>query len=155
MLITLKNIACINLILHIIQTLVIAVCNDSLTRFLELLQIINHNAAKEFLSIFQSRLINDDSCAFGFDALHDTLNGTLAEVITVTLHRQPVNTNNNFFLLAFVPAVICFISTSNLQHTVGNEVLASPWCLSAGNIRHNRRTDYYNVFQYVDQDIHH
>ena len=38
--------------------------------------------------------------------------------------------NNNIFLLAFVPAVICFISTSNLQHTVGNEVLASPIALN-------------------------
>ena len=42
-LVTLENIACINLILHIIQTLVIAVCNDSLTHFLELIQVINNH----------------------------------------------------------------------------------------------------------------
>lgn len=42
LLISLENIACINLILHIIQALVIAVCDDGVAHFLELSQIINH-----------------------------------------------------------------------------------------------------------------
>lgn len=36
-----------------------------------------------------------------------------------------INPDHNFLFLAFVPAVICLISASNLQNTVGDEVLTS------------------------------
>lgn len=61
MLITLKNIACINLILHIIQTLVIAVCDDSVAHFLELSQIIDHKATNSLTASASVKPINSVS----------------------------------------------------------------------------------------------
>ena len=124
LLISLENISGIDFLFYIIQALVIAVRNDGLTLLLELIQVINNLAAKESVAFFQGRLINNDSCALSLDALHNTLNGTLTEVVAVTLHSQTINAYNNFFLLALIPAVICFISTSNLQNTVSDEIFS-------------------------------
>ena len=65
-----------------------------------------------------------NSCTFGLNTLHNTLNGTLAEVIAVTLHSQTIYTDHGFFFFALIPAIICFISTSNLQNTVSDEVFS-------------------------------
>ena len=59
-LVTLENISRVNFLFHIIQTLVIAVCDDGVAHFLELRQIIDHGAAKEGIAVFQSRFIDND-----------------------------------------------------------------------------------------------
>ena len=73
-----------------------------MTHLLELCQIIDHDATKEGLAVSQGRLIDNHSCALGFDAFHNTLNGALTEVIAVALHGQTINTNRYLFLLVFI-----------------------------------------------------
>ena len=43
---------------------------------------------------FQRRFIDDDFNALGLDALHDPLNNRSPEIIGVTLHRQPIDTDD-------------------------------------------------------------
>lgn len=73
----------IHLLLHIIQTAVIPVRNNSLTQLFKLLQIIHHSTAKERTSILQCRLINNHRCTFRLNSLHNTLDRRLAEVIRI------------------------------------------------------------------------
>ena len=76
----------------------------------EFFQVIDHHAAEEGLAIFQCRLIDDHRCAFGLDPLHNSLNGALAEVITVTLHGQTVDTDGHRFLLVLIKLIFLIIS---------------------------------------------
>ena len=98
-----------------------------MAHFLELSQIIDHQATKEGVAIFQSRLINHNRRALSLDALHDALNGTLAEVIAVTLHGQTVHTDGHRLFLFLVVLVIFVIAvvTSQLQDTISDEVFTS------------------------------
>ena len=63
----------IDLVFHVIQAAVIAVRQNAGRLLLESLQIVDNLAAEEGGSIFQRRLIDDHRGAFGFDALHDSL----------------------------------------------------------------------------------
>src|SRR5699024_10917618 len=114
---------------HIIKALIIPVSYDSLTLSLELIQIIYNLTSEEGIPIFQSRFVNDYRSSLGLDPLHNALDAALTEVITVALHRQPVHTNNNFFLTALIPGIICSISSSNLQNTVCYEIFPRPVAL--------------------------
>lgn len=85
-----ENITCINLFFHIVQAVVVAVGNDSLTLGFELCEVVDNAAAKEGSTVNESGLVDDDFCALGFDALHDALNGRLTEVVGVGLHRETI-----------------------------------------------------------------
>ena len=82
----------IDLVLHIIQAAIVAIRNDSLTLFLELFKIIYNHAAKEGAAIFQSRLVDDHRSTLCLNALHDTLDAALAEIIGIGLHGQAIDT---------------------------------------------------------------
>lgn len=120
-LITLENISRVNFLFHIIKALVVTVCNDGVAHFLELRQIVDHHRAKECLSILQSRLINHHGCSLGLNALHDTLDRTLAEVVAVTLHGQTVHTDGDCLFLVFIKLILCIVAvvTSQLQNYEG------------------------------------
>ena len=105
-----EQVSCIYFFFHIIKALVIAVCNDGVAHFLELSQIVDHHRAKEGITVFQRRLINHNRCALGLDALHDTLNGALAEVIGIRLHGQTVNTDGHRLFLLRIVLVILVIT---------------------------------------------
>lgn len=82
-LISSENIPCINLILHIVQTNIIAVCNDSLTLHLKLCQVVYDLASKERAAILKCWLVDDDLSPLCLNSLHDALNGRLAEIVRV------------------------------------------------------------------------
>ena len=65
----------------------------------EFVQIVDHCRTEEGLAVLQRRLIDDDLCALGLDALHDTLNRALAEVVAVALHRQAVDADDTGLLV--------------------------------------------------------
>ncbi len=73
---------------------------------LELLQVVHHLAAEEGAAVFEGWLINDYLCTLCLDALHDALDGTLAEVVGVRLHREAVDSYYAVVLLARVKAVV-------------------------------------------------
>ena len=58
-LISSENISCINLILYIIQTSILAVGNDGMALCLEGIQVIDNLAAEEGAAIFECWLIYD------------------------------------------------------------------------------------------------
>ena len=84
----------IYLLLHVIKTGVIAVCDDGMALCLESCQIIDYLATKEGAAVFQCWFIDDDLCSLCLDAFHDSLNGRLAEVVGVGFHRQTIDTND-------------------------------------------------------------
>ena len=66
---------------------------------LNLARSLTTSAAEEGIAVFQCRLIDDHSCALGLDALHNTLNRTLTEVIAVALHGQTIHTDGHWLFL--------------------------------------------------------
>lgn len=105
-LVSAEQVAGVDLVLHIIQAAIIAVGNDSLTTFLKLLKVIHNFAAEEGRAILQSRLIDNDRCSFGLNALHNALNRGLAEVVRVGFHGQAVHANHNVMFLAGIIRLI-------------------------------------------------
>ena len=91
---------------NIIKYTVISVRNDAAALFLEFLQISHHKGTEESAAVFQCRFVNDHSGALGLDTLHNALNGTLPEIITVAFHSQPEYTDNHVFLFACIKFVI-------------------------------------------------
>ena len=87
-----ENIAGIHLIIYIIQGRVVAVGNDGLTLRLEGCQVIDYPTAKECGAVLEGWLIDDDLCTFRLDALHDALDGRLAEVVGIGLHGETIDT---------------------------------------------------------------
>mgnify|MGYP000832514801 CR=1 FL=1 len=122
--------------------MVIYAVSIAIAHFLKLSQIIDHKATKEGVSILQSRLIDDHSCTLCLDALHDPLNGTLAEVIAVALHRQAVYPDGHrLFLCGIIVALLTVIIVpGHAQHTVRNKILA-------GAVAFHDCTD--QIFRYI------
>ena len=78
-----ENITCVNVILYIVQTTIIAIGNNCLALLLEGFQIIHHFAAEECAAILQCGLINDYFRALCLYTFHYALDGRLAEIIAV------------------------------------------------------------------------
>ena len=87
---------------------------------------------EEGCSIFEGWLVNNDIGAFGLDALHDALDGALAEVVGVGLHRQAIDTDGDIFLRALTPVAISGIIAGLAEYLVGNEVLTGAIALDNG-----------------------
>lgn len=90
-----EDVSCINLILYIVETLIIAVGNDGMALCLELGEVIDYETAEEGASVFKSWLINDNIGTLGLDTLHDALNGRLAEVVGTRFHGQAIEADGD------------------------------------------------------------
>ena len=112
-LISSKNIPSINFLFHIFQTIIIAVGYDSMALGFENIKIIHHLASEESCPIFQCRFINNHLSTLCLDALHDTLNGTLTEVIRVGLHGEAIHAYYTGMLTASIVAAVFIISLLN------------------------------------------
>ena len=78
-----EYITSVNLILDIVQYGIISVGYNGTTQVFELLKVINHKGTEEGTSIFKCGFVYNHLCALGPDTLHDTLYGTLAEIIRI------------------------------------------------------------------------
>ena len=123
-----EQILCVDLILNVIQNLVIPVGNDHIRTILECLKVINHKRSEERLAIFQRWLVDNHSSTLGLDPLHDTLNTTLPEIITIALHRQTIDTDRDWALLLFIPHIGSAISVVPclFQYLICNEIFSCP-----------------------------
>ncbi len=65
----------IYLLLHVIKTGVIAVCDDGMALGLERRQVVDHLTAEEGSAVFERWLIDDYLGALCLDTLHDALDG--------------------------------------------------------------------------------
>ena len=131
-LITLEDVASVDLLPDVVQAAVIPIGNDGLGHFLEFLQVVYYDATEEGAAIFQGRFINDNFRAFGFDSLHDTLNGGLAEVVGVRLHGESEYSNDAAMFLAGIIAAAGFIITCLAQHGIGDIVFPRAVALDDG-----------------------
>ena len=144
-----KDVPCIDLLLDVVEATVVTVCYDGLASFLEFFEVVDNEAAEEGTAVLEGGLVDDDYCALGFDAFHDALDSTLAEVVTVAFHRQPVDTNRGNGLLLHTPhpfgelpyfrgaAIILVvfgisIIAGHLEDLVGDEVLPRPVAFDDG-----------------------
>ena len=91
----LEDIPCIHFISHIIQATIVAVGDDGIALTLEGVEVVDHLGAKEGLAIFQRGLVDNDIGTLGLHALHDALDGALAEIVRIALHRQAEDTNGD------------------------------------------------------------
>ena len=93
---------------------------------LECCHIVHHLTTKESTAILQCWLIDDNLCTLCLDSLHNTLDGRLAEVIAVTLHRQAINSYHTVMLLACIIAIGIGIAviTSLSEHGICNIVFS-------------------------------
>ena len=120
-----ENVASVNLLLYIIQASIVAVCNDRVAHLLELVQVVHNLAAEKGLAVVQRGLVDHDLGTLGFDALHDTLNRGLTEVVRAGLHGQTINADHSGGLLCLAVLVVLLVAivTGHAEHAVSNEVL--------------------------------
>ena len=86
-----EQVAGVDLVLYVIEARVITVRDNGVRALLELIKVVDHFGAKEGRAVFERGFIDDNRRTLGLDALHHTLNGALAEVVGVGLHRQAVD----------------------------------------------------------------
>lgn len=77
------NVAGIDFVLYVIEDTVIAVGDDGMALFLELIKVIDHLATEESTTVLDGRLIDDNLRSLCLDALHNALYARLAEVVAV------------------------------------------------------------------------
>ena len=125
-LVTTEKVAGIDFFFDIIQTGIVTVCNNCLADFLELAQVNDNPAPEEGAAIFQGGFVDDDGGSFGFDALHDTLNGGLTEVIGICFHGQSVNSDDAFFFVfgGIVTTAGIIVVSSHGKNSIGNKVFS-------------------------------
>ena len=119
-----EQIPCIDLLFHVFEGRIEAVGEDHVGTAFELLQIVYDDGAEEGLPVFEGWFIDDDCRALGLHAFHHALDGRLAEIIAVVLHRQAIDTNRDGPLLLRIPDAVGCVIPCLLQHTVGDEVLS-------------------------------
>ena len=73
-------------------------------------EIVYYPASEEGCAVGQSRFIDDDFRTFGFDSLHYALDGALAEVVAVGLHRQAENSYDAFVFAGAVPLAVSAVA---------------------------------------------
>lgn len=69
--------------------------------------------------ILAGGLVEDSFGLLGLEPLHAPLNGRLAEVVGVRLHRQPVNAHHRMFL-GGVAVAVRFIAPCHFQNPLSN-----------------------------------
>ena len=94
-LISSEDISCIDLILYIVETCIIAVGYDGICLRLKLGEVVDNEAAEECAAVFEGWLIDDDVGALSLDTCHNALDGGLAEVVGVGLHRQAIEADGD------------------------------------------------------------
>ena len=101
---------------------------------LESLEVVDNLAAEEGRAVGKSRLIDDDFGSLSLDALHDALDGGLAEVVGVGLHGETIDTDDASFGIVRTILVVAAIvvPSCHLEHGIGDEVLACAVALHDG-----------------------
>ena len=89
-----EDVAGIDLGGDVAEGVVEAVGDDGFAAGLEGGEVVDDEAAEEGGAVGERGLIDDDLGALGLDALHDALDGGLAEVVGVGLHRQAIDADD-------------------------------------------------------------
>lgn len=87
-LISSEEVASVDFVLDIVQDGVVTVGDDGLGLLLESREVVNDLAAEEGAAVLEGGLVDNDVGSFGFDALHDALDGALTEIVGVGFHGE-------------------------------------------------------------------
>ena len=90
---------------------------------LELLHIIHRQATEEGTSIFQGRLIDNNLCPLGLDALHNSLDMALTKIAGIRLHGKTIHADGHWFSLGFIIGAGTMVITCLFQYPIGDEIL--------------------------------
>ena len=122
-----EDVAGIDLGGDVAEGVVEAVGDDGFAAGLEGGEVVDDEAAEEGGAVGERGLVDDDLGALGLDALHDALDGGLAEVVGVGLHRQAIDADDG----GLSPALAAILVVGAIgvpaglgQHGVGDVVLA-------------------------------
>ena len=128
-----KYVSRIYFLLHIFEAFVEAVGDYGVALCLEGGEVVHHAAAEEGGAVVEGGFVDDDLRTLGLHALHDALDGRLAEVVGVALHRQAVHADDAFAgLLAVLVVARVVVPAGLAQHGVGDVVLARAVALHDG-----------------------
>ena len=97
-------------------------------------EVVDDPGAEEGRAVREGGFIDDDAGTLGLDALHDALDGALAEVVGAGLHGQAVDAHRDLALAVggpFVAARVAVVA-GLLEDTVGDVVLAGAVALDDG-----------------------
>lgn len=97
-LISAEEVAGVDFGLDVVEDGVVAVGNDGLGLAFEVFQVVDYTTAEEGGAVLEGGFIDDDFCALGLDALHDSLNATLTEVVGVSLHGEAEDADGGRFV---------------------------------------------------------
>ena len=125
-LVSFKQISGINFLRHIVQGRVVAVGDDGGGAGLEGGEVVHDLGAEEGGAVRERGLIDDHGGALGLDALHDALDGGLAEVVGVGLHREAEDADHAGVLARGVelPGGVVVVVAGLAEDLVRDEVLA-------------------------------
>ena len=121
-----EYISCVHLALDVVQDGVVAVGDDGVGLGLEGGEVVDDAGAEEGGAVFEDRFVDDDLGALGLDALHNALDGGLAEVVGARLHREAVDADHDLLLLrgrVGVDAGVAVVAGA-VEDAVRDEVLA-------------------------------
>ena len=133
LLIAAEDVAGIDLGLHVVEGGVVAVGDDGGGLLLEGGEVVDDAAAEEGVAVGEGGLVDDDRGALGLDALHDALDGALAEIVGVALHRQTIDADGDGLARTVILVLRTVVVPAGLaQHGVGDVVLARAVALDDG-----------------------
>ena len=130
-----EDVAGIDLGGDVAEGVVEAVGDDGLAAGLEGGEVVDDEAAEEGGAVGERGLVDDDLGALGLDTLHDALDGGLAEVVGVGLHRQAIDADDGGLsptLAAILVVGAIGVPAGLGQHGVGDVVLAGAVGLDDG-----------------------
>lgn len=87
-LISSEEVASVDFVLDIVQDRVVTVGDDGLGLLLESREVVDDLTAEEGAAVLEGGLVDNDVGSFGFDALHDALDGALTEIVGVGFHGE-------------------------------------------------------------------
>ena len=118
---------------HVVEGGVVAVGDDGGGLLLEGGEVVHHLAAEEGVAVGEGGLVDDDRGALGLDALHDALDGALAEIVRIALHRQTIDADGDGLARTVILVLRTVVVPAGLaQHGVGDVVLARAVALHNG-----------------------
>ena len=68
-----EDVAGVDFVADVVEAAVVAVGDDGVAEFLELVEVVDHLGAEECGAVFECRFIDDDFSTFGLDAFHHAL----------------------------------------------------------------------------------
>ena len=86
-----KQVSRIYFLFHVFEAFVEAVGDDGAALGLEGGEVVHHAAAEEGGAVVEGGFVNYHFRTLGLHALHDALDGRLAEVVGVALHSKAVD----------------------------------------------------------------